>query len=142
MTKKETKSLLEQRAVVWLEMLQHLADQYGYSSFAGLDSGKRDELDEELEDAVENWGEADVDNIGGVPVTTPFQRLLAKYHELGESLMDIRDGQTAAILDLVREYPNVTLAEMAEALPDATARDVATAYDMLALEEEDSEDTA
>jgi hypothetical protein len=46
---------------------------------------------EEVEELVENWEEADIDNPSGVPAKTPLQVLLAEHHELGEELLDLLD---------------------------------------------------
>jgi hypothetical protein len=48
----------------------------------------------EIEELVDNWADADLDNPEGVKISTPLQALLQEHHELCEQLEDILDEFT------------------------------------------------
>ncbi len=87
--------LERQRGRLWDQMLQHLAGVYSLGDLANLDERARLGLDDELEDLVENWMEADHDAENPLRVETELQHLLAQYHRLGEMLLDIHDEAIA-----------------------------------------------
>jgi len=49
----------------------------------------QDEGDEKLDELIDNWAQAEVDEIAGLAAKTPFETLLKRHHDLGEDLMDV-----------------------------------------------------
>ena len=86
-----------QRGKLWEQMLQGLATMYSYGNLAEIGERTQLLLDEELEDLVENWMEADHEASSENPlrVETELQQLLAEYHRLGELLLDTEDEARA-----------------------------------------------
>ena len=88
----------KQRQAKWEQMLAHLCGEYDLGPLSDLKNGRRQELEGELEEHVERWSEADVDDMT-LEAKTDFQKMLAEYHELGEQLLDILDDETPDIPD-------------------------------------------
>jgi hypothetical protein len=57
-------------------------------------------LDEEADDAIENWDDAFLDDVeGALEATHPLQILLRDHHEIAERIMDIRDDSISREMD-------------------------------------------
>jgi hypothetical protein len=90
---KQLADLENQRGKLWEQMLQGLATMYSFGALAHMDERTKLALDEELEDLVENWMEADHDASSENPLRaeTELQQLLAEYHRQGELMLNIED---------------------------------------------------
>ena len=45
--------------------------------------------DQTLEELIDDWAQAEVDDIAGLQAKTPLEKLLKRHHDLGEDLMDV-----------------------------------------------------
>ena len=88
----------KQRQAKWEQMLAHLCGEYDLGPLPDLNDSRRQELEGELEEHVERWSEADVDDLT-LEAKTDFQKILAEYHELGEQLLDILYDENPKIPD-------------------------------------------
>lgn len=50
------------------------------------DQGKGDDP---LDRMIEDWAQAEVDQLSGAKATTPLQKLLKQHHDLGEDILDV-----------------------------------------------------
>ena len=87
----------KQRQAKWEQMLAHLCDEYDLGPLSDLSDDRRQELEGELEDHVDQWNETEP--VSGHRPSTPFQKMLAEHHELGEQLLDILDDENPDIPD-------------------------------------------
>jgi hypothetical protein len=49
----------------------------------------QDESDEALQELIDNWAQAEVDDVSGAKAKTPLEKLLKQHHDLGEDIMDV-----------------------------------------------------
>ena len=87
----------KQRQAKWAQMLAHLCDEYDIGPLSDLSDDRRQELEDELEEHVEQWNETEP--VSRHVATLPFQKMLAEHHELGEQLLDILDDENPDIPD-------------------------------------------
>jgi len=71
-----------------------ISRQLGYGNFHALDQIRRNEVEEETNDAIERWGESELDaTTSNRPMQNAgeLQHLLQEYHEIEEKILDLRD---------------------------------------------------
>jgi hypothetical protein len=83
--------LSNRRRAKFDEAVSLLAFRYSLGEPAKLPAGKLEELRAEVEELLENWDEAEVDNVAGDEARTPLQLVLKDCYELGERMIDIVD---------------------------------------------------
>lgn len=62
-----------------------------FDQMAGLlrEEDPQNQNGQTLETLIENWAQAEVDNMAGLEAKTPLEQLLKRHHDLGEDLMDV-----------------------------------------------------
>lgn len=68
-----------------------VAADYGLGNPLELPADKLDDLRDEVSELVDNWDDAEVENVSGMEVRSPLQRLLKDCYDLREQMMDIVD---------------------------------------------------
>lgn len=92
--------LYTKRAAIFQQLVSAVAEQQR-ADLSNL--AVRNEIEEETEELIENWSEADVENVNGLSADSSFQKLLAEHHELGEEILNIRDDDHVAADDALRK---------------------------------------
>ena len=64
----------------------------GYGQLGGLSGEQRDDLEQEVEDAIEEWDVAETEDEPPADKTL-LQKLLKEHYEICEQIMDIRDSK-------------------------------------------------
>jgi hypothetical protein len=74
------------------EIAAHIARDLGFGDLSGLTDEQKIELTEEVENAIDSWDEADVDDAPGTRNPTgELQRLLWEHHDIGLLIMHYQD---------------------------------------------------
>ena len=68
-----------------------VAAHYGLGSPLELPADKLDDLRDEVAELVDNWDDAEVENVSGMEARSPLQRLLKACYDLREQLMVVLD---------------------------------------------------
>jgi hypothetical protein len=73
------------------EIIAMIARDLGYGGVTSLTPDQRDSVEDEAEDAEERWSKT-TEMADPVPdPTTPLQRLLKQYHDLGQAILDLSE---------------------------------------------------
>ena len=97
MSTPETTRLQEVLSERFDALAAFLCEHLGYGPRPDLTPEKRRELDQEVEDAIDEWSEYD-NGAAEIPDhPTPLQRLLMAYHEAEELVLKHHDGRDGAI---------------------------------------------
>ena len=86
--------LLERLKEKFEAIAELLASERGYGPVNTLAPIKRAELAAEVQDAIDEWSEAEVED-NPPQAKTRFQQLLAEYREIEEQILDARDPRLA-----------------------------------------------
>jgi len=68
-----------------------VAAHYGLGSPLELPADKLDDLRDEVAELVDNWDDAEVENVSGMEARSPLQWLLKACYDLREQLMVVLD---------------------------------------------------